>query len=208
MRAWMDHVASQLGAAPRNVDVSHFLGTRPAFLLNGNDDLRAIFTHAERIVREGVLGAAHVYIANNILWTPGVNPAPGGAIYTLDRSMWNEEFLMGRTAKQLHEIREGKDTRHFPQLNGYLKDDLARVFHQRLPAQLTADYPFYATTLLFFPQHLPGNCLARSFVPVLVDPKPPHAALIVPARFWGNDARAWWRGGLPEADEEPVINLV
>jgi len=197
--------ADQFGPSPRHISLwdrlTYWRVVRPDWLYQTPDDeLETLFLNLGRLRRDGVVAWGHVIQANNLLFSPGGGDCPGEVVYSLAGGAAADPEVLGSVAATLGSLKHTKPPEpELAAIADYLTSEWTRVYGKPVPPALSSRLACRISTVYVVRKHLPGpaRSLERPLLPLLVHPKPPHVALVLPSRYWPKELIAWWRGAEP-----------
>lgn len=192
--------AKNFGPPPRHISLwdrlTYWRIARPAWLADRPQDaFNALFARVISVRRDGVVVWGHVIQANSLLFSPGDSNCPGDVVYSLDPRLPECHDELAAVASALfslkHTLPADPDAASIAE---HLSSEITRVFGKAVPESISPRLPCRMSSTLFLRKHLPepSRCLKRSLMPLIVHPKPPHFALVLPARYWPPDLIEWW----------------
>jgi len=199
MRRVLDRLRDAVPPVPRNPD-GIVLPPPPDWALN--DPLWGIWQHGADVLRRGEAVVGWIYMANDVLWRPGDDNAPGGVVYSFDRALTDVPERLAPVAHELYRYHvDSADTVPLPlaawerTLYDQVYSGLERPFHQRLPPSIAGSRIIYHSSVFFFREHLPTGHLTDHAVPLIVDREETGIALIPPVEWWPGVLTSRWSDG-------------
>jgi hypothetical protein len=77
----------------------------------------------------------------------------------------------------------------------FLANESSRPFGIEVPDAFSSVRQCIFTSILLDPLHLPGRKLASPILPLIIDPKDPRKAMILPYQFWPSQLVERWTKG-------------
>lgn len=197
----LDACRARFGPAPRRFGwydrATYLFCFPPAWA--AKDDLDLYFQNRQRVLREGVIVWGHAIQANEKLlrrqpdsaW--GGDDLPGEVVYCPDPDREVSVYALGQIAHALYALKgKPQEDARAQFFSDYLANELQRVFGEVVPETISADFPCQVSTVYFEREHLPGECLRRSYFPLLLSPTEPRVAMVLPSRYWPASLTALW----------------
>lgn len=202
MHLMFDALRHRLGPPPRANDdaltQAFALPERPEWV-KPPDNLLLTWARHYDVLRDGRVMIGAVYVANSLLWRHGCPVAPGGVVYTSDRTLERALGTLEGAAGRMYELGYGAQPEPLePQSDPWLRytQDLVRAEYARpmnalVPPAIAQGYAMYHATLAVFPTFLPHGYLTARVVPLLViEGAPP---LLVPSALWPPELLRLWQ---------------
>ncbi|HVX15999.1 MAG TPA: hypothetical protein VHC22_32745 [Pirellulales bacterium] len=174
--------------------ITYFRIPRPVWLReNPTDGLATLFQNLHTLFTEGIVVWGHIIQANSQLFQSGVHDCPGELVYSLDDVRRVDPDRLGQVAHQLYSLKgtQPEDPELAP-IAHYLTDQLIRVFGLPVPRSISPNLRCHISTTYFVRKHLPRRRLCNSLLPIVVNPREPHVAMPLPARYWPQPLIDWW----------------
>jgi hypothetical protein len=161
--------------------------------LDPADDIRMYFQYLQRTFVHGHVVWGHIVQANEDLFKRGRSNAPADVVFNFDPACDGEVGHLEALASALFDLKGTRPAdpalRHTADK---LTDEYARDYGVPVPAPF-AGYPGYLMSVTYIDRrHLPAGRLCEGLLPLLVHPRSPHVAAVVPSRFWDADFVEWW----------------
>jgi len=186
----------RFGARPRSFGwwerVSYLNTARPVWC-GGGDQLSTYFKNQAELLRAGQIVWSCVIQANSLLFSPGPANCPGDVVYALPPDENVDPQYLANIAQQIGQLK-GEHT-GFPgmdRIGDHLADEHTRVFGLPVPQAISPMVSCAISTVLFNRKHLPGGVLSVPFFPLLVSPRDPSVAMVLPSNYWGPSLKALW----------------
>jgi hypothetical protein len=197
--------ADNFGSTPRHISrwdrLTYWRVVRPEWLYqNPNDELETLFLNLSPLRRDGVVVWGHFIQANNQLFSPGGGDHGGEVVYSLDRGTQSDPLELASIAADLASLKH--TTPSDPELASiadYLTNEYVRVYGKPVPSAISPRSAYQISTIYVVRKHLPGpaRCLQHPLLPIIVNPNPPHVALVLPSRYWPSELVEWWQAAEP-----------
>lgn len=192
--------ARNFGPPPRGVSLwdrmTYWRFRRPNWLYGDHrDDMNKLLRNLGKLRRNGVVAWGRVIQANNRLFSRGRIDSVGEMVFSIDRATSNHFAEIDSVAKELASLKNTRPTNPLlAQIADYLTDEFIRVFGLPVPTAISPRLACRISSILVYRKHLPrpDRCLKRMHVPLIVGPKPPHFAMILPSRYWPESLLDWW----------------
>jgi hypothetical protein len=175
----------------------HLQVLRPRWC-EASDPLSELFRDWKRLILTGQVTWGATVQANELLFDAGPLDHPAEAVYPADLGSQARLAELARAAQACYDLKE--QTVDDPELQAvadHLTDEMTRVFGRPVPRSLSPDLPCETTTFLVVRRHIPRRKLCGPFFPLLVTPRPPRLATILPARYWPPELVRWWEAECP-----------
>lgn len=191
----------RFGNAPRafSDDEKAYLRVKFSFLtrlLSSADKLCQPLAAQESVFRDGVIVWGHLIQANNQLFQPGKRDLPGEMVYALNSPNITPEEL-GQVAAGLGSLKGTRPASPaLAPIANYLTDEYIRVFGLPVPPAISAK-PCMISTVYFVRHHLPNWMLSDGLMPLVVSPRTPHFAFVLPALYWPEMLLQHWQAARP-----------
>ena len=192
--------ARNLGPSPRWISLwdrlTYWRVDTPKWLKEFPDDATNIFFYnLGKLRRNGVVVWGHIIQANSALFKPGDFDSGAEVVYSLDLSYSVAPAELAAIASALFSLKHTEPPD--PELAWfarYLTNELIRIYGRPVPASISPRRRCLVSTTYLPRKHFPGpdHCLKQSFLPILVNPKPPHVAMVLPSRYWPESMLDWW----------------
>lgn len=178
----------------RHLKVTFGLLTR---LLSSSDKLCQPLSAQTSLFRDGVIVWGHLIQANSQLFQPGDRDLPGEMVYSLRSPNISPDDL-AQVASQLGALKGTQPSSpSLAPIANYLTDEYIRVFGLSVPQSVSAN-PCLISTVYFVRHHLPDTMLSDNVLPLVVMPRQPHFAFVLPALFWPEMLLRHWQAKRPE----------
>lgn len=197
----LNGVRRRLGITPRKLgwfEKAPIAFDKPEWLKsNPEDQMNEVFSAFKRLWKHGIVVWAHVVMANNRIYLPGDSDLPGEILYSLTQDDAVAVSQLLQFGDRLYRLKEAEvPDATWTEREREIAEDLASevAWHAgfKLPDHWSATSAEYRlNSILFHRAHLPGNILAYRLLPLLVLPKLPYDALIVPQEFWTDELFAF-----------------
>lgn len=189
---------------------------KPAWLRRSREH-RGTWVGEERLYEVGEVHWGWVLMANNRMWLPGPEAAPGEVLWSPDpyvagHPSWlqqpMEAYWRLRDPPDIGQRRLRTDVPGLEALVGFASEDRRVAKRRRFPTLLSRQRVVYHEVVLFYREHLPGRMLADSRVPLVLHPTQADLpARVLPQRFWPPDLRVGWeREGKKQVEAEKARN--
>lgn len=160
----------------------------PPSWMSRHDALNQVFERAEDVMTSGTLVWGLLFMANSRLYERGNDEAaPAGVLYSFDPYLREHPEALRGIGGALYEMHEPQHPK--PQINPWLRavqDDLLtgmrRPFHDRIPPEISGPFCVYQSSVLLWPEHLPGGYLESMIHPLLIGSEGTNLAL--PHDLW------------------------
>jgi hypothetical protein len=203
----IEQCAENFGPIPRRISLwdrlTYWRVARPDWLKqNPNDKLETLFLNLGMLRREGIVVWGHIIQANNLLFSPGPFDCPGEVVYSLDGTNPVDPDELGSIASALFSLKHTKPSDpDLASVANYLTNQMIRVLGKPVPRAISPGLACRISTVYVVRKHLPApaHSLERSLLPIIVHPKPPHIALVLPSRYWPRALVKWWQHTAPGA---------
>jgi hypothetical protein len=166
---------------------------RPAWCFT--DGLNPLFREMYSLLQNGVVVWGHLVQANSLLFSqkPPHYSAPADIIFCPNDQSNVSIFELEEISHNLYALKGTvpNDPELLP-FAQHITNELTRIFGWRVPQNITPETVVFSTTY-FFAKHLPKGYLAHSWFPLVVDPFPPHYAVVLPSRYWSDSLRQMWK---------------
>lgn len=198
MNTLLNHCKKVLGPPPRKLpfERSYLQLHRPDWLMhpqNKDDRLNLIFDNLGTVLQRGIVAWGQIVQANTLMFEPGDQDCPGELLYSSSHPGSVDLNELQDVAQRLYALKgtspKSDDLRS---IADYLTAELVRVYGLEVPSSVSPDFRCGISTTFFARKHLPGGLLTQPILPILVNPKPPHVALPVPAKAWPRELIDWW----------------
>jgi hypothetical protein len=160
-----------------------------------NDPLLRILAEQSRLRDRGQIVWGQIVQANQLLFDPdNVKTLAADVIYSLDPYFDGRVDLLAGIAHGLF-ARKGSVPGD-PELREFVRvitDERSRIMRRELPRGYCGGRSVYFASCFIQPSHLPGNCLARSSFPLLVNFQETVAVMMLPSLFWPVELVSKWR---------------
>ncbi|WP_345682580.1 hypothetical protein [Novipirellula caenicola] len=191
----------RFGNAPRTFSNEEKAHLRVKFsfltrLLSSADKLCQPLAAQESVFRDGVIVWGHLIQANNQLFQPGKRDLPGEMVYALNSPNIMPEEL-GQVAAGLGSLKGTRPASPaLAPIANYLTDEYIRVFGLPVPQAISAK-PCMISTVYFVRHHLPNQLISDGLMPLVVSPRAPHFAFVLPALYWPEMLLQHWQAARP-----------
>jgi hypothetical protein len=193
--------AYNFGSSPRRISLldrlTYWRVIRPQWMqLLPNDPLEKLFLNLTRLRRDGVVVWGHIIQANSLLFSSGSVNCPAEMVYSLEDGTRADPSYLSSVAADLFSLKNTKPNQpEFAPIADYLTNERTRWFGKPVPSSISPRRPCRISTIYVVRKHLPGpsRCLERPLMPIIVHPKPPYVALVLPSRYWPDDLLEWWQ---------------
>jgi hypothetical protein len=156
------------------------------------DELHTAYRDLELLLNDGTAVWGALVQANDSLFAPGAQDAPGVAIYTREPHWHDDLMRLSEMAKTVFALKDGGGkTAEEREIGAWLADERKRFLSHPLPASIAREAPVVTSAVMFSRKHLPGGVLSCGFFPLLAHAKS-KAALVVPARYWDAELVNMW----------------
>jgi hypothetical protein len=182
-------IVAELEACQLNVDPE-----MEARFRESSDPMLRILADQQKLLEGGEVVWGRLVQANQVLFDPSNNyTAPANVIYSVDPHFDGRVDILGEIADGLF-ARKGtvppeRELREFVRV---ITDERERIMRRELPRKYCGGRSVYFTSCFIRPGHLPGNRVAQSEFPLLVNFRETEAVMVLPSRFWPADLVAQW----------------
>lgn len=206
----LEECIKNLGDAPRRISlwdrITYWRIARPDWLYASPDDsLETLFLNLDKIRKDGVVVWGHLVQANYLMFSPGVHCCPGEVVYSFDSAAMKNPMALSVIASNISALKHTKPTEPgLAAIAHHLTNEMTRVFGMNVPPSLSPRIECRLSTVYFIRKHLPSpnRCLQQSLMPIVVNPKPPHVALVLPSRYWPKQLIDWWQSDEEDENDE------
>lgn len=192
----------RFGNAPRTSSGEEKAYLRVAFsfltrLLSSSDKLCKPLAAQESVFREGVVVWGHLVQANSQLFQSGKRDLPGEMVYSLQCPSITPDEL-GQVAKELGSLKGTHPASpSLAPIANYLTDEYIRVFGLPVPQSISVQQCLIST-VYFVRHHLPNSVLSGNVLPLVVMPRQPNFAFVLPALYWPEMLLQHWQAVRPQ----------
>jgi hypothetical protein len=153
-----------------------------------------IFRERKRILRDGIVVWGAVIQANRMIFTPGPRDVPGEVVYCPDLSRKVNVGVLSAVAGRLFSLKgTTPDDQNLNGIANYLANERIRVFGLPVPHSVSPELPCMISTIFFRRTHLPNRVLSSKMLPIILLPKAPRLAMVLPSKYWPDELVAAWR---------------
>jgi hypothetical protein len=191
---WLHQCRDAIGEPPRAFGwwdrLTYFSIKRPDWL--DDDQFVLFFRGYKQLLRDAPVVWGHIVQANSLLFEKSNIDSAAAVLYSLNPTVNVSPELLGATAHRIFSLKGTTPTDpDLAPLAAHLTDEKSRAFGMPVPGKL-CPVPC-AVTSTFLPRHyLPGQCLRKPLMPVLVSQERPHIATVLPGRYWPAELLEWW----------------
>ena len=172
---------------------------RPFWLQeNPSDPLETLFRHLHPLRQQGWVVWGRFVQVNQQLFEPGDSDCPGEVVYSLEHASTISPDALKSVAASIFSLKHTTPSDSAEAaIAHHLTNQRTRVFGLPVPASISPHYRCLISTILVFRAHLPEptRYLTRGLMPLVVNPAPPHVAMILPAWYWPPALIDWWQSG-------------
>lgn len=137
------------------------------------------------IAARGKLVLGWIIQANDTLWTPGANWAPGWAVFQRVGFAKSRPEVLAKAAEQLQEVANWTPTEpDHALLIRCLSDDMGRPGFTIINSRVLGIEGLVLTSFVVIRRHLPGAYLRQPWLPLIVAPDVCPYPAIVPGELW------------------------
>lgn len=193
---WVLESRSTFGPAPRRFSWFRRWFSleipRPDWL-RSEDELNRQFERQRELLENGEVVLGCFVQANNTLFQPLKNDAPGDIVYPSRPELRVRPGEMLRIAKALAGLKgttpSDPQTRRFADT---ITGELERSLGVPVPQSIAFGTECRMTSVLVHRKHLPNRLLTFQLVPLLILPDSPGSVMILPCQFWPFEFRELW----------------
>ena len=149
----------------------------------GRKSLNNALLYRKLLLQTGEVVWGHIVQANDTLFRPGRQDAPGEVIYCADTDSDSDPQSLNEVARRLWQLKGTRpaDPAH-ALLARHLTNEYTRAFGVLVPENLCDFFCAELSTVVFVRADLPNRVLSLPFFPLLVLPN--GVAMPVPSMFW------------------------
>ena len=198
MHDLLSECTENFGVAPRHISLwdrlTYLRIAKPHWLREDpSDKMLTYFENFSEVFTEGVVVWGHVIQANRILFEDGPDNAPGEVVYSLHDSAQATPEHLRRVAYSLGLLKHTEpENPELAPIAEYLTNQRIRVFGLRVPIKISRRVRCRISTTYFVRKHLPNRRLCSPLLPLVVNPRAPFVAVILPERYWPEEFAEWW----------------
>ena len=195
-----------LRACAQNLDLASASGRinsvrlrRPFWMyVHRRDKLGVLFGQYRELLLRGIVRWGFVIQANEVLFAPGRQDAPGEVVFATDDASAGCTVDPIGLEEVAIAIASLKGTVHaddeLDAIADHLTKETVRAIGMPVPPSLSPSLHCRISTTYFVRDHLPGRQLLNPLLPLIVMPEDPLIVLPLPARFWPRELTRWWSG--------------
>lgn len=198
MHDLLQQCRSNFGEAPRQLStwerLTYLRVPKPFWLWNNSsDELITLFRHTGELFRNGTVVWGHVIQANQLMFEDGLSNCSGELVYSIDDFSSVDPASLKDVAEALYDLK-GTTPSHpdLVPIARYLTDEMSRVFRLPVPRSISPLVRCWISSTFFVRKHLPLRRLCAPLLPVIVNRRTPHVAILLPERYWPRRLVAWW----------------
>lgn len=170
----------------------------PPGWLTAGDRLWRVWDQGREALAEGRDVIGWIYMANGVLWQPGIDDAPAGVVYSFDPAYRRRPDALEPVGSRLFAFYDskGQPAPKSPWLRRtrrQLMTGYERYFNERVPPELTSGRVVYDSTVMVWRDHLPTSRIVESRIPLKVLPGPAGVAVIPPVSHWPPGLAEVWK---------------
>ena len=197
MNDLLEKTRRTFGRAPRTFPLWErwtYLNTPRPIWCTSQDDLSHFFQAKWKLLEEGVVVWGHIVQANRLLFEPGRINCPAEAVFSLGQEFDEMVPYLGAVAHSLYELKGTSPPQSaLNRIAAHLANERTRVYGLEVPSALSPVTRCMLSTIFVDRNHLPARQLLTSWFPLVVNPRPPHYAMILPERYWSPLLKVMWR---------------
>lgn len=193
---WIQECQSAFGPAPRRFSWFRRWFSleipRPAWLKPG-DGLNRQFERQLELLENGEVVLGCFVQANNTLFQPLKNDAPGDIVYPSRPESGVRPAEILRIGKALYGLKETLPSDlHARKLAEAITDELERSLGSPIPQSIAFGSDCRMSSVQVHRKHLPNGMLSWQLVPLLILPDSPGSVMILPCQYWPLEYRELW----------------
>ncbi|MEM7476064.1 MAG: hypothetical protein AAF483_13805 [Planctomycetota bacterium] len=187
-----------LGPVPRRFSALQKLNylkfAKPIWLRrNPSDLLNTLFDHRESLWEHGQVVWGHVLQTHNKMYKSGSRDRPGQILFSLCEQCQEHPSELYGIAKRLSELRSEAGNNQGSEIVESIDSESTRVYGLKVPDEFSPNLTSMISSTLFVRRYLPERRICRPLMPIIVNPQPPHVAMVLPEKYWPKELLLWWR---------------